>query len=156
MEYQTETTGSIQLLILAALLIVYFLFLLNQQKTLEAINPLHRMINPNQVWLQLIPVFGMIWQFFTVSRIANSIRNQLSETNEDSILGFTDSSAVKYNGELPTYSIGIAYCVLIVCSIIPLIGGFASIAALICFIVYWVQLSQFRKKIQLHRQLTGL
>lgn len=146
-----ETNGIFWTIILLAIaigLIPFILFLLTQQNTLKAIKPQNRSMEPGMVWLQLIPLFSLVWQFIVVSRIAESIKREFNSWgSEDSILGYSNAEAVNIGNELPTYSIGIAYCVLFCCSIVPLLGGLASIAGLICWIIYWIKLAEFKRQL---------
>jgi hypothetical protein len=136
-------SGVLQLLLLGAWLIPLILFLLTQHRTLEAIRPEFRLMAPGQVWLQLIPIFGLVWQFIVITKIADSLRNALNEPVEDSIFGGFNVSS----GERPTYTIGIAYAICVCCFIIPFLGGLAMMAGLVCFIIYWVQLVQYKNKL---------
>ena len=56
------------------ILIPTVFFLLTQQNILKNIQTQNRAMHPGEVWLQLIPIFGSIWAFFVVSRIAESIQ----------------------------------------------------------------------------------
>jgi hypothetical protein len=47
-------------------LVALILFLIAQQNTLEAIQPQNRKMQPGEMWLQLIPLFNLIWQFIVV------------------------------------------------------------------------------------------
>ena len=126
------------------LLLPFIFFLIAQQNTLKNIQLQHRKMNPGEVWLQLIPIFGLVWQFIVVTRISESIRRELS-TNTFS---FENNAAYDdFDSPKPTYSMGIAYCVLFCCSIIPLIGAIIALAGLVCWIIYWVQLSEMKNKL---------
>lgn len=136
----------IELIVFAVLVIPFIFFFLSQQNTLKAIQPQNRTMSPGQVWLQLIPLFGLVWQFIVVTRIADSIQRELSS---ETTFSFDQQRVPYYNGTKPTYSIGIAYCVLFCCAIIPFLGILTSIAGLICWIIYWIQLSDQKNKIQM-------
>lgn len=126
-------------------LIPWIFFLITQQNTLKLIQPQHRTMSPGEVWLVLIPIFGIVWQFIVVTRISDSIQRQLAAGSAFSFEG----PSQEYNSyERPTYSIGIAYCVLFCCSIIPFLGTLAAIAGLVCWIIYWVKLAEYKNKLQ--------
>jgi len=126
-------------------LIPTIFFLITQQNTLKSIQPANRLMEPGLVWLQLIPLFGLVWQFIVVTRVSDSLRKEFSSwQNDDSILGFSDSQAMQLARQRPTYEIGIAYCILLCCSIVPLLGTLAALAALVCWIIYWVKLSEYK------------
>lgn len=156
--------GSLQILLLLVLLIPAIFFLLTQQNTLKTLKPVNRQMIPGLVWLQLIPLFGQLWQFLVVTLIANSIKKELESRQDDSILGFSDAGAVEQLGKRPTLIIGIAYCVLTTLSIILSLGpvkaasvlnrsafmasALCSLSGMICWIIYWVQLAGYKKALR--------
>jgi hypothetical protein len=147
-----------QLLLLFAFVIPAILFLFTQQRTLQAIQPANRLLNPGIVWLQLIPVFGQVWQFFIVIRIASSIRKEIVSRQDDSILGIYNAAMVNKLDNRPTLRIGIAYCILFTTGIfaniftlkIEVLYGvvvFLFFSGMICWIIYWVLLAQYKNKL---------
>jgi hypothetical protein len=150
----TYDTGYLQIIILLVFVVIAVLFLLTQQNTLKAVKPENRLMQPGMVWLQLIPLFGMIWQFSVVSRIADSLAKERTSFQEDSILGLADYTAAEQVGERPTYGIGLAYCILEIINVVmawphllPTVQGLVALAMIICWIIYWVQLAAIKKKI---------
>jgi len=131
-----------------AIIGVVMYFLITQQNTLKAIQQQNRLMRPGEVWLQLIPLFGIVWQFIVVTRISDSIRREFVSRQNDSILGYADAQAVAISSERPTYSIGIAMCTLRCCIIVPILGSLALIAALVCLVVYWKKLSDYKRLIE--------
>jgi hypothetical protein len=138
-----EVTGFFFLLIF---LVPYILFILTQQETLKAIQPGNRSMPPGEVWLQLIPFFNLIWHFIVVRNISKSIRNEFKYREQNSFLGLADPEITAELHRKPTLDIGIAYCVLAVLSL--LIGSIVSLAALICWIIYWVKLNEYKNKLK--------
>jgi hypothetical protein len=104
-------------------------------------------MSPGEVWLQLIPLFNLVWQFVVVSRIAKSIQKELSADNRISFEQQEQNLIAYQEGPKPTYNVGLAMCILNLCSIIPVLGSFALFAGLICFIIYWIQLSSYKNQI---------
>lgn len=135
----------VALVTVIAMLIVAFLFLWSQQKLLSAIQPGNREMSPGSVWLQLIPVFGIVYQFIVVSRISNSIVNEIESRATDSVILPEMSMS---SDKRPLYGVGITYCVLFCCGVFPVIGGIFSLAGFICMIVYWTQLASYRRQIE--------
>ena len=147
------------------------LFLIAQQKTLEVIRTEYRELRPGLVWLQLIPVFNLYWMFVVVTRIADSISRELVARQDDSILGVPNFDAVQSISHRPTYKIGMAWCLLYIsCPLVVMVtnvsvttnsdaffGVFAFImgalllAALVCWIIYWIRLVENRRKLQKFR-----
>jgi hypothetical protein len=137
---------SIVFFLLGIFLIPFIFFLITQQNTLKAIQPQNRTMSPGEVWLQLIPLFHIVWRFIVVKRIAESIRNELSSGNAFS---FEESNYSPYlNDEKPTQQIGMAYCILGAVSYIPILGSLAGLAELVCWIIYWVKLSEYKNQIE--------
>jgi hypothetical protein len=157
--HQSSVGELIQFLLLPALLIPAIFFLLSQQRTLQAVRKENQLMRPGLVWLQLIPIFGQCWQFFVVTRIAESISKGFSSWQDDSILGVSDPSVVEEFGKRPTFAIGITYCVLISAGITVnlfvregfrflFVGPIFTWSGMICWIIYWVQLVAYRRKLQ--------
>jgi hypothetical protein len=55
---------------------------------------------------------------------------------------------IKVSEEKPGRKIGLTYCILFCCSIIPLIGVIAGIAGFVCWIIYWVKINNYRIELQ--------
>ena len=128
-------------------LVPYCFFLLAQYSILKAIQQPNRLMQPFEVWFQLVPVFGLIWQFVVVSRIADSIRNEYRSQKEISFLGIGDGELQENINERVTYSTGFWYCVMVCCSLIPILGFFTGIGALVLWITYWRQLLRHKEQI---------
>jgi hypothetical protein len=115
-------------------------------------------MSPGSVWLQLIPAFGLVWQFFVVTRIARSVSKEMVSKMGESIL---DNSQTQMKGtdESPTYNIGIAYCILTTLGFIinystrysstylALFGSFFFLTGMVCWITYWVRLVNTKNKL---------
>jgi quinol-cytochrome oxidoreductase complex cytochrome b subunit len=151
----------LQLVLLLAFLILAILFLLTEQNTLKRIKPENRSMRPGLVWLQIIPLFGQVWQFVVVSRIAKSIGRQIQNVNEDSVLGFADASSFESSGRKPTLVIGLTYCTLDVLIILNnlfkspeqsptmlLVISLIAVASVICWVVYWISLAIWSSKLK--------
>lgn len=144
------TADYLEFLFFAVFFIPAVLFMYTQYRTIKLVQTRNRYIAPGEVFLQLIPLFGMIWQFFVVIRISNSIRKELAERT----FSFEEGSPVYVeNEERPAYKIGITYCVLFCCYLIPVIGETAFLAGMICWVIYWIQLWKYKKKLELKRHL---
>jgi len=113
---------------------------------LRAISPQNRTMQPGEVWLQLIPLFGLVWKFIVVTRISQSIRNEIDYRSLNSFLGETNPVFANDYAPLPTYNIGLAYCILGLCGFIPILGWLATIAWLVCWIIYWTQIVAYKNK----------
>ena len=127
--------AELTLILIALLLVPAIFYLITLQKTLEAISPENRQMPPGQVWLLLIPLFNYIWQFLTVSNIADSIKAECYRLN------------IPTTENRPTYNIGLAKNILSLCGLIPGIGSLCSLAFLVCWIIYWVKVNEYKNLI---------
>lgn len=119
---------------LSVLLIVIIFFLLTLQKALSRCGRHNRTMEPGMVWLNLIPLFNIVWQFITVARVAESLKNEFR-------------SRGWHRGEDYGNGVGMASCALRLCGIIPLLGPFLSLAGFICGIVYWVKIANYSSQL---------
>ncbi len=113
-------------------LVIKLLFLFTLKRALEQCAPHHRLMEPGQVFLNLIPCFGAVWMFFTVSRVGQSLRNEFDERGID-VPG-------DYGQQL-----GISYASLILAWIIPYVGWLFGIAGVVCWIMYWVKMAEYNR-----------
>lgn len=116
-------------------LIPLIFYLITLQNTLNAISIENRRMTPGQVWLSLIPLFGLIWQIIIVTRLAESLKDEFAKRG------------IKTEEELPGRAIGLAYSILFCCSIIPFLGYLTSLGGLICWIVYWVKINDYKNRL---------
>jgi len=100
----------------------------------DRIPPRHRAMEPWQVWLTLIPCFGIVWIFFVYPGLAKSYRNYFYEQ------GRTD---VGDCGEQLAWW----YCGLTVASCIPYLGACFGLAALIVWIIFLVKAGTLKGQI---------
>lgn len=109
------------------------------QSTIKEINSDNRKIQPNEIWPILIPLLGFIWHFIIINIMADSLKAEFTQRN------------IANDEERPGYSIGLAYCILFCCSIIPAIGGLAFLGGFVCWIIYWVKINGYKLKLQQNR-----
>ena len=112
--------------------IPYILFLKTLQNTIKEISLENRKINPNDVWLILIPFFGIIWQIVVINKISISLGDELNKKK------------ISNNEVKPTFALGIAYCILQILTIIPIVGILFGLIALILWIIYWVKIDSYK------------
>ena len=113
-------------------------------------------MKPGWIWLQLIPFVGQVWQFFVVTNIAGSIKQEMETGSEDSILGIADTMTEDELRRKPTFNMGITYCMLnVVYVLLKLVTRsrtstlltLLALAGMVCWIIYWVQLAACKKKL---------
>ena len=109
--------------------ICYLLF-----NDLKAIPAAHRKQEPNMVWLLMIPVFNLVWNFFVYPKISDSFKSYF-----DSV-GRTD---VGDCGK----QIGLIYCIVFALSVVPYLNFLTGPAALVLLILYLVKANELKNKI---------
>lgn len=136
-------------LFLIATIVIMVLYLLTLQRVLKQVSLPNRTMQPGLVWLNLIPVFGAGWLFYTVIKIQESVRAEYA------------SRGIPPRGDFG-FGVGMAYAVV---NLVSLIIGFiptnpwymtpldwiqliASLAAFIVWIVYWVKVAELNKDLQ--------
>lgn len=85
----------------------------------------HRQQTPGLAFLLLIPFFNLIWAFFVYPKIADSLQSYFRSRGEN----VGDAG----------HGIALATCICSVCAIIPLLGMFAGLAALVLLIIFFVK-----------------
>jgi hypothetical protein len=114
-------------------LIPAIFYLLTLQNALAKCPPGSRTMEPGMVWLMLIPLFHIVWHFFVVMALANSLGNEYRRRG------------IPCPDPLPGQAIGMAMCICGCCGIIPIINFFAGPAAFVLWIVYWVKIAEFSR-----------
>ena len=103
-------------------------FLLTLQRALSRCALDSRTMSPGLVWLAIIPLFNLIWNFFIVNALAESLHRE-----------FTRRGIVAE--PRPGRSVGLAYAILCALSLIPIVNFVTGIGAIVCWILYWVRIA---------------
>ena len=64
---------------LAVYIVVGVFFLLNLRDLLRVVSPQNRAMQPDQVWLNFIPLFNLVWMFITVIRVRDSVQAEFAD-----------------------------------------------------------------------------
>lgn len=123
----------VQIIFLLVFIIPVVFFLVTLQNTLKIISPENRKMSPRDIWFILVPFLGMVWQFIVVRRIADSIMEECIKLNID------------VKEKMPTYIIGLIYCISSVILLIPFTKTIGAFAALVTWIMYWIKVNQYKK-----------
>jgi len=116
------------------MLIPSIFFLLTLQKALTRVAPERRTMNPPMVWLGLIPLFSVVWNFFMVIALAKSVGAELRARN------IPDEAE-------PGKTMGLVWASLNAACLIPGLGLLLGLPVLIMWIIYWVKIAGFSAKI---------
>ena len=114
--------------------IAYIAFLSN---VLKKCAPSNRTMQPGMVWLLLIPLFNLVWNFLVVNALADSLGSEFRLRN------------IPTSDGKPGKSIGLAMAVCAACAIIPIVNVIAILPHLILWIVYWVKITDYSRKLDL-------
>jgi len=112
--------------------IFYLLFL---QNLLRQISPQNQKIQPGHVWMQMIPGYGLYYQFVIINKVAESLKAELED------------KGIRCNEARPGFQLGLVMCILFCASMLPQIGSFIAIGAIVVWIIYWVKLNNFKKQL---------
>lgn len=140
-------------------MVIGILYTLTLSNALRKCSVPSRTMRPGMVWLILIPVFNIIWQFFVVVGLARSVGNEFQTRRIPNVQ------------RRPGMAVGIAMCVCTVCAILPFlvfyllgkfdnqsattdiptwalqvlflffIGFLAELAHLVLWIIYWSKIA---------------
>ena len=122
--------GVICLVSLAIGIVILYLIFSCYQRIPER----HRQMGPWQVWLTLIPLFGIVWIFFVFPKLGKSYQSYFAEQ------GRTD---VGDCGE----KVGLWYAICVALSCIPCVNYIAGPAALILLIIFLVKVLTLKGQI---------
>ena len=103
-------------------------------KCFLAIPPQYRKQEPGMVWLLMIPLFSLVWNFFVYPKLAESYQAYFAAQ------GRTD---VGDCGK----QLGLIYCIAAACALIPYVGVLAGVAGLVLVILFLVKAYELKAKI---------
>ncbi|MGD0859520.1 MAG: hypothetical protein ABR912_09395 [Terracidiphilus sp.] len=112
-------------------------YLLTLQNVLNKCAPTSRAMEPGMVWLLLVPLFNLVWNFFVVMSIAKSVSNEYARRGQPS------------PEPAPGQPLGLAMSICACCCIIPFLSIFAGLANLVLWIVYWVKIAEYSRNLDL-------
>ena len=109
------------------------LYILTLRNTLMEISEENRLIAPSTPWLILIPIISGIFIIHVASRLSDSLKLEFEKRN------------IPIKEDRPAYNFGVAAGILFLISFIPFFGMFTGIAGLICWILHWVKVNDYKR-----------
>lgn len=100
----------------------------------KRIPPQHRKMEPSLVWLLLIPLFNLVWNFFVFLRLPESYNSYFATVGQP-------------NRADTLRTIGLVFAIVAACSIVPCINVLAGPAALVLLIIFLVQAWSLKNEI---------
>jgi hypothetical protein len=107
------------------------LFYLTLHRCLSQVKRSNRVMDPALVWLNLIPLWMLVWTFVTVSRVGGSLRKEFEDRGW------------KKEGEHFGVTMGTAYGTLLAMSHIPCLGLLFIIPTCVTMVWYWMQIAGY-------------
>lgn len=132
-----EAAAAIGIIFILAALVglavgIFIIFLL--YKAAQAIPQQHQQLSPGMVWLLLIPLFNIVWQFFVILKISGGYKSYFDSINRTDV------------GDCGK-TIGLVAIICSLVSFIPLLGFLTGIASLVCMIIYLVKVSGYKNQV---------
>lgn len=130
-----------------AAIVVAILFLLNLQRTLEAVSDHNRQIGAGRVWLMLIPLFSIGYAFYLFPKMSESLRLEFQE---------------RENPQTGDYGLvlGRAYAIISVVGLfddaLGDLGSLISVGALVVMILLWVKMAKFKNMLNSGKRNDGM
>jgi hypothetical protein len=128
--------GPMVCLLGALAFIVNVAFLATLDRTIKRVEPENRRIDTGMVWLNLIPVFNLLWMIVTIERVGESIRSEFVARGrhrfQESYGKTAGLAAAFLTGTGLLFGIGAAPCALIL-----------WFFAFIYWVVYWAQIAGY-------------
>ena len=126
------------IILLGVYLLPWFFFLMNLQALLSNLSPENRRMSPGKVWLNFIPVFQLGWFIYTVIKVRDSLSAEFKTR------GWFIDGDLGYNVGLTA---GVLWVASFVIGWIPFIGWVLPLAGTVCWIIYWLKISDLKNRL---------
>lgn len=120
------------LIVLAAAILVFVLYLKNLQDLLKEVSSNNRDVPPANVWLMFIPFFSIIYSFILYPKIASSLTKEF------------EGRGIPQEGDYGK-GLGLAMAIIGVVGLVPQLGDFTGIPSLVILIIYWVKMAKYKE-----------
>jgi hypothetical protein len=133
-------------------IVVAVFYLLTLQKALSRVERHNRLMEPGLVWLSLVPLVGLVWNFFIGVRIPDSLRNEFRERGIDDMSDYGKRIGLA-NAVLGVVMVAVDLLSIVAPSLmwqvvlIPL-----GLIALVLFIFFWVKIARYSKELATAKQ----
>jgi len=100
----------------------------------DRIPPQFRRQQPAMVWLLMIPCFAIVWNFFVYPPLSKSFKAYFDSINRTDVGDCQES-------------IGLAYSICGVASLVPYLGCLTGVGALVLLIIYLIKTNDLKNQI---------
>lgn len=119
---------------------------------LKHLPPAYRQQQPEMVWLLLIPLFNLVWNFFVYPKIADSYKAYFAAQAGGAVPTPMPGALPNLNyqtspGDDCGRGIGLAYSICAAIAVIPYVGACTGIAALVLLIIFLVKISGLKNQL---------
>jgi hypothetical protein len=119
----------LMLLLAIGVIIMWIFYLITLSQCLKQCAPHNQRMAPGEVWMVLIPLFGIVWHFIMIGRIADSLAAEFR------------TRGVQPAEDRPGYNTGLTALILL---LVP----FAGIVGLVFLGIYWKKMSEYKKQLE--------
>lgn len=143
-------------IVLLILLVIQIFFLLTMMKTMKAVDERNRGMQPGMVFLTLIPLFGIVWAIILVNKMSESLEKEFDErrwNTSDEGFGHVAGSIWAWGGVVNVV-LSILQNVIqaagepMIAMVLGVLGLPLGLAILVCWILYWVQIAQYGRRLR--------
>lgn len=125
-----EVDPAIALAVLGVMLLPRIFYLVSMHRAVAKCDPSARSIPPGLVWLAMVPLLSMVWDFVVVVTVGRSLGSEYSRRNRP----------LDYS--LPGLGLGISFCVVNLLLWIPFINLIAYPVGIILWLLFWVKIAR--------------
>jgi hypothetical protein len=146
--------------ILAIAIAIQILFLLTLYRTQSRVAERNRQIQPGTVWwtilINLVPIVGSVWCAYMVNKLSESLRHEYEDRGwRTDGEGFARTAGLVWAwGGLVSLGVSVVQNIaqasgeMVAAGIFGLLNLPIGIGLLVAFIMYWVQMAQYGKRLR--------
>ena len=128
-----------------ALLITFVLSILTVYQTLKLCSKHNQRVDPALVWLNLIPLYNLIWSFYFNPKFSDSLKKELEERQGESAY---DGYAFWIGLIYPSFALLYVIYWVFIPIYIPYLSILLFFGFLIAWIVFWYKVMEYKKQLQ--------
>jgi len=125
--------GILFLVVFAAGVALAIAYIMTLSNALKKCSPAARTMQPGMMWLLLIPLLNLVWNFLAVNAISDSLGNEFRLRGMQNV------------EPQPGRSVGMPMAICGACCLIPFLGVLASLVYLVLWIMYWIKVWSLSK-----------
>jgi hypothetical protein len=108
-------------------------------KNYERVPAKYRTMEPSNVWFNMIPCVGIVFNFFVFPGLAKSYKAYFDSKGDTSVADCGEQ-------------LGLWYSICTVCCLIPYLNALAGMAALVLLILFLIKANELKNKIPMNAE----